>query len=190
MAVMVVAGGQGVVLGPAVGALVFTFVPELLRMAAFYRMLLYGVILLLVVMFMPRGLVHYFRLRAGAPIPDAAPDEAIAALGVDDAGGARGGPALAVRDVTVRFGGLAAVEGLSLELGRGEILALIGPNGAGQVHRLQRDHGVPAAGRAAGSSSTARRSPGCRRIASPSGGSCACSSGPASSRRLRPSTMS
>jgi branched-chain amino acid transport system permease protein len=65
MAVMVVAGGQGVVLGPAVGALVFTFIPELLRMAAFYRMLLYGVILLLVVMFMPKGLVHYFRLRAG-----------------------------------------------------------------------------------------------------------------------------
>src|SRR5262249_16201602 len=55
MAVMVVAGGQGMVLGPAVGSLVFTFVPELLRMAAFYRMLLYGVILLLVVMFMPRG---------------------------------------------------------------------------------------------------------------------------------------
>jgi hypothetical protein len=76
--------------------------------------------------------VHYFRLRAGAPIPDAAHDEPIAALGVDDAGGARGGPALAVRDVTVRFGGLAAVEGLSLELGRGEILALIGPNGAGK----------------------------------------------------------
>ena len=132
MAVMVVAGGQGVVLGPAVGALVFTFIPELLRMAAFYRMLLYGVILLLVVMFMPKGLVHYFRLRAGAPIPDAAHDEAMAALGADDADGARGGPALAVGDVTVRFGGLAAVEGLSLELGRGEILALIGPNGAGK----------------------------------------------------------
>src|SRR5207253_2039254 len=42
------------------------------------------------------------------------------------------GPALAIRDVTVRYGGLAAVEGLSLDLTRGEILALIGPNGAGK----------------------------------------------------------
>ena len=37
MVVMVVAGGQGTVAGPAVGALVFTFLPELLRMASFYR---------------------------------------------------------------------------------------------------------------------------------------------------------
>jgi branched-chain amino acid transport system permease protein len=56
MVVMVVAGGQGTIAGPALGSLVFTFVPELLRMASFYRMLAYGFILLLVVMFMPRGM--------------------------------------------------------------------------------------------------------------------------------------
>ena len=132
MAVMVVAGGQGTVLGPAVGALVFTFVPELLRMAAFYRMLLYGAILLLVVMFMPKGLVFYLRrlLPAGVPaFAEPAPDSALFEAG---AAAPVAGPALSVRDVTVRFGGLAAVDGLSLDLGRGEILALIGPNGAGK----------------------------------------------------------
>lgn len=132
MAVMVVAGGQGTVLGPAVGALVFTFVPELLRMAAFYRMLLYGVILLLVVMFMPKGLVFYLRklLAPRAPAP-AEPGSGGAAFAAGAAAPAPG-PVLSVRDITVRFGGLAAVEGLTLDLGRGEILALIGPNGAGK----------------------------------------------------------
>ena len=83
-AVMVVAGCGA---GP-VGALVFTFVPELLRMAAFYRMLLYGVILLLVVMFMPKGLARCPVAR-GRARARRIPGGAMAALEVDGAGAAR-----------------------------------------------------------------------------------------------------
>jgi branched-chain amino acid transport system ATP-binding protein len=40
---------------------------------------------------------------------------------------------LRVRDVTVRFGGIVALDSVSLDLNRGEILGLIGPNGAGKT---------------------------------------------------------
>src|SRR5580693_6647427 len=39
---------------------------------------------------------------------------------------------LEVREVTKRFGGLAAVDGVSLSLSRGAVTALIGANGAGK----------------------------------------------------------
>ncbi|RYF55489.1 MAG: ATP-binding cassette domain-containing protein, partial [Comamonadaceae bacterium] len=39
---------------------------------------------------------------------------------------------LSARDLTKRFGGLAAVNGVSVDLWRGRIHAVIGPNGAGK----------------------------------------------------------
>ena len=42
-------------------------------------------------------------------------------------------PLLAVRDVTVVFGGIVALNGISFEMRQGQILGLIGPNGAGKT---------------------------------------------------------
>ena len=42
-------------------------------------------------------------------------------------------PNLEVSDVTVRFGGITAVEGVSFTMGAGALSALIGPNGAGKT---------------------------------------------------------
>lgn len=42
-------------------------------------------------------------------------------------------PILEVSNLTMRFGGLTAVENMSFDLHRDEILALIGPNGAGKT---------------------------------------------------------
>lgn len=42
-------------------------------------------------------------------------------------------PLLEVRDLTMRFGGLVAVDALSLDAATGDITAVIGPNGAGKT---------------------------------------------------------
>jgi len=44
-----------------------------------------------------------------------------------------GAPLLEMRDVTLRFGGVVALDGVSFEIRQGEILGLIGPNGAGKT---------------------------------------------------------
>ncbi|HLG76668.1 MAG TPA: ATP-binding cassette domain-containing protein, partial [Ktedonobacteraceae bacterium] len=44
-----------------------------------------------------------------------------------------GVPLLELRDVTKRFGGLAAVQDVSLRIMPGEIISIIGPNGAGKT---------------------------------------------------------
>jgi branched-chain amino acid transport system ATP-binding protein len=40
---------------------------------------------------------------------------------------------LQVRDLSVRFGGLAAITGMTMEVREGEVMSLIGPNGAGKT---------------------------------------------------------
>ena len=45
-------------------------------------------------------------------------------------------PVLQLRDLSLRFGGVAALSGLTMEVRRGELLALIGPNGAGKTSVL------------------------------------------------------
>ena len=42
-------------------------------------------------------------------------------------------PLLTVEHLTMRFGGLVAINDLSFAVGRGDITALIGPNGAGKT---------------------------------------------------------
>src|SRR4029079_17406878 len=54
-------------------------------------------------------------------------------LAIDrEARAAGAGPALRTEALTVRYGGRLAVDAVSLEVGRGEIVGLIGTNGAGK----------------------------------------------------------
>jgi len=55
----VILGGSGTLAGPLVGAVLTTALPEMLRIAETFRLIIYGVSLVLVMIFLPRGLVPW-----------------------------------------------------------------------------------------------------------------------------------
>jgi branched-chain amino acid transport system permease protein len=58
---MVIVGGMGTMIGPVIGAVLLTVLPELLRGIGDLRLLVYGLALTLVVLFMPGGIVQAAR---------------------------------------------------------------------------------------------------------------------------------
>jgi branched-chain amino acid transport system permease protein len=57
--VITAVGGMGSTAGPILGSLVLTSIPELLRGLKELHLILYGAILIVFVMFLPKGLVHF-----------------------------------------------------------------------------------------------------------------------------------
>lgn len=68
---MLVTGGRLALWGPLVGAVFLTPLPEFLRGAVEYQHIIYGVILIAVLRFLPQGLVgfpaQFARLRRAKP---------------------------------------------------------------------------------------------------------------------------
>jgi branched-chain amino acid transport system permease protein len=61
----VVAGGMGSISGPVLAALIFIGVPELLRVANIWRLVAYGLLLVLIMIFRPQGLMGYREISFG-----------------------------------------------------------------------------------------------------------------------------
>jgi branched-chain amino acid transport system permease protein len=59
LVMMVIGGGQGTFIGPILGAIVFTAIPELLRVFGNTRMAIYALIVIFFVIFMPKGILFY-----------------------------------------------------------------------------------------------------------------------------------
>jgi len=65
---MLVMGGKGTVVGPVLGAVIFTVLPEYLRIAEKLRLPIFGLVLLIGIIYMPQGLIKVwesilFKLR-------------------------------------------------------------------------------------------------------------------------------
>jgi branched-chain amino acid transport system permease protein len=60
MLVMLVTGGKGTLAGPFYGCILFTVLPEALRVAKDYRDPVFGIILIIVAIFLPQGMAGLF----------------------------------------------------------------------------------------------------------------------------------
>ena len=78
IATMVIIGGRSTISGPIIGAVVLTTLPELLRFTGSLQFVLYGLMLMIVVIFMPEGIigiVNRLMMKIGIKSPDmAVPD--------------------------------------------------------------------------------------------------------------------
>jgi branched-chain amino acid transport system permease protein len=67
---MVIVGGMGTLVGPVLGAILLTLLPEFLRSIGDLRLIVYGASLTLAVLLMPGGIVEAFRLLRHRLFPE------------------------------------------------------------------------------------------------------------------------
>jgi branched-chain amino acid transport system permease protein len=154
----VILGGLGTIVGPIVGSLILTYLPEWLQRFAEFRLIIYGSLIVFSLYFMPQGLVGavsrwtsstltllglgHLAPKSGYATPVRQVDTGSTARQPADAApssasvpqpGECSGPILELRAVTRAFGGLVAARDVDLRVEPGHIHALIGPNGAGKT---------------------------------------------------------
>ncbi len=140
---MAVIGGRTSVGGAILGAVLLVHLPEWFRFLHDYRLISFGAATLVMVIAAPEGLVGTLvslrqRLlpeRPPPPVPKLhpliTPSRSLAT-----------GPLLRIDQMQKAFGGVLAINNVSLEIRKGEILGLIGPNGSGKTTLVNLISGV------------------------------------------------
>ncbi|MCA3585669.1 MAG: branched-chain amino acid ABC transporter ATP-binding protein/permease [Methylocystis sp.] len=136
---MAILGGAGTLLGPLVGTVTVFYSSVLLQAFEQWQTFFYGLMLLVVLFAMPKGVVGSIegwlvqrqssgRTPASSDWPHWTPD----LEGVVRPPAAGQTETLRLEGLTLRFGGLVAVDSVDLVATTGSVHALIGPNGAGK----------------------------------------------------------
>jgi branched-chain amino acid transport system permease protein len=143
--IAILIGGRGSILGPLLGTIILTILPEVAAPLAAWSTFLYAVLLLLIVLVMPGGIAALLDVRNRRPL---AANRAIlprpSAL-ADIMRGKTGSKALRLRGIALSFGNVRAIDGLDLDVAPGQIHGLIGPNGSGKTTTLNVISGYYAA---------------------------------------------
>jgi branched-chain amino acid transport system permease protein len=127
--IVVIVGGMGSIPGVILGAVVIIVLPEVLRPISNYRLLIFALALVVLMLVRPQGLWPVGRTRQGtftAPPADVNKGAGVAPR-------KHGELLLRVAGLRHRFGGVTAVDDVSFDIRTGEIVSIIGPNGAGKT---------------------------------------------------------
>ncbi|WP_050466981.1 branched-chain amino acid ABC transporter ATP-binding protein/permease [Herbaspirillum chlorophenolicum] len=139
---MTLLGGAQSAFGGILGSSLLILLPEWLRFLKEVYLAVYGLAVILIMVFLPAGiwgLIRHLadRYRKPAVIDEAnIPDLDLVVPATDNA------PILKIASIRKHFGGVKAVDGVSLEVRRGTVHALIGPNGSGKTTTLNVLNGI------------------------------------------------
>lgn len=142
---LVILGGLETRAGPLIGAIAIAALPEALSALAEYRLLFFGTLLLLILAVMPNGVAGAVgalcRRRLKMPSTFAAAQSnseqhSRASRAADWLRSRHVPAALVAEHIGITFGGLKAVDDVSLIAQPGQVTGLIGPNGAGKTSVL------------------------------------------------------
>jgi branched-chain amino acid transport system permease protein len=134
--IAILIGGRGSILGPLLGTILLTVLPELAAPLVAWSTFLYAVLLLLIVLAIPGGIAEVLDFKNRRPLESGRaiiprPELLERLLPTSHATGA-----LTLEQVALSFGGVKAIDGLDLEIRPGQVHGLIGPNGSGKTTTL------------------------------------------------------